>query len=452
MEKLTLLIVDGEKSALNALRFGLSDDFQQVLTAASRTEALQLLQQNSPDLLVTELKLKDGSGLQILEYIQKHHPHIPVIILTNDGTVDTAVKAIRGGAYDYLQRPFKMADLRRLINRATETIRLRRENQRLRQQLTGIPGDLPMIGNSPAFQRVITFVKQVAPSQSTVLITGESGTGKEVVAAAIHRFSRRCDMPFIKLNCGAIPENLVESELFGYEKGAFTGAHKSKKGKFELANGGTMFLDEIGDLPKAMQVKLLRVLQEGEIERVGSTLTTRVDVRIIAATNTDLGEMVSRGDFREDLYYRLNVISITLPPLRERLEDLPLLAQHFIQKYNLLNQKSIEGLSPEVLRAMRHYPWDGNIRELENMIERAIVLSQDNLLKPEHFPELGSENQVSNANIGAEVGMSLNDIEKLAIERTLIHNQYDKNKTAAMLKIGLATLYRKIKEYGLATE
>ena len=369
MNAKTILIVEDERAALEALEIGLKTEQWQIATASSRNEALNLLKSERIDLVVTDLKLKDGSGLDILNYIKAHHPRVSLIVITAHGSVDSAIEAIRGGAYDYIQKPFRMAELRRVIQRLGETILLRRENELLRQQLQGSQSLPELVGQSPRFRKIIEFIKQIAPAQSTVLITGESGTGKEVAATAIHHYSNRRGGPFVKINCGAIPENLLESELFGYEKGAFTGAQKQKKGKIELADDGTLFLDEIGDLARPMQVKLLRVLQDGEIERVGGTVTIQTDVRIVAATNTDLAEKVARGEFREDLFYRLNVISIDMPSLRERPEDVPLLAQYFVEKYNQINQKSVEGIAPEVLEIMKRYPWKGNVRELENMIE-----------------------------------------------------------------------------------
>jgi transcriptional regulator with PAS, ATPase and Fis domain len=299
---------------------------------------------------------------------------------------------------------------------------------------------------------VLEIIKQVAPAQSTILISGDSGTGKEVVADTIHYLSPRRSKAMIKINCGAIPENLIEAELFGYEKGAFTGAHKQKKGKIELAHHGTLFLDEISELPRPMQVKLLRVLQNGELEHLGGTTTINVDVRIIAATNADLEKLVKEGQFREDLFYRLNVISIHLPTLQEREEDIIALTQHFINKFNKINHKAIESIDPAVIRAMKDYRWKGNIRELENMVERAVVLSTDKILKLHHFPQLRNIQNDQNAQLKLDAGASLAEIEKQAIKRTLRFYQYDKNKTAMSLQIGLATLYRKMKEYGLDQE
>ncbi|MDZ7339587.1 MAG: sigma 54-interacting transcriptional regulator, partial [candidate division KSB1 bacterium] len=339
--------------------------------------------------------------------------------------------------------------LQRLLDRLGETIILRRENERLREQLELSQAAPRLVAVSPRFRRVVELAKEVASSRSTVLITGETGTGKELIAATIHYHSPRASKPFVKINCGAIPENLLEAELFGYERGAFTGAVRQKKGKIELAEGGSLFLDEIGEITPPMQVKLLRFLQDGEFERLGGTVTLKVDVRIIAATNADLEKKVEEGSFREDLYYRLNVIGIEVPPLRERQEDIPFLVQHFIEKYNNLNGKNIQGVEPEVMKRLMSHPWRGNVRELENMVERAVVLSRENLLRLYHFPALAARPDAAERDMGLEVGMSFAEIERIALQKTLEFHNFDKQKTARVLQIGLATLYRKIKEYNL---
>jgi DNA-binding NtrC family response regulator len=450
MDKLKILLVDDEKDALEAMRMGLEPEKSyEILTSLSRNEAINIIKSSSIDIVVTDLKLKDGSGLDIVNFIQEKYSRISIIVVTAFGSVETAIEAIRGGAYDYLQKPIRLTELKRAINRLTENIKLKKENEKLKKQIGDQQDKSQLIGISPKFRDILELIKQVAPAQSTVLITGESGTGKEIVASAIHSASLRHNKPFVTINCGAIPENLIEAELFGYERGAFTGAQKQKKGKIEIAHQGTLLLDEIGDLPKNMQVKLLRVFQNGELEHLGATATIKVDVRIIAATNADLEKMVKEGTFREDLYYRLNVISFHLPPLRDREEDIIYLAQHFIDKYNLINKKNIEGLDQKVIKEMRYYPWKGNIRELENMIERAVVLSKEKMLKLHHFPLFNSLYTDSINGMKMEAGMSLADIEKEAIKKTLRYHRYDKNKTAMSLQIGLATLYRKMKEYGL---
>lgn len=447
IKQLSMLIVDDEFDTLEALKMGLKDEGLTISTADSRGEAILTIKKRKPDILITDLRLKDGNGLDVLRFIQKENLDIPVIIITAFGSVETAIEAIRCGAYDYILKPFRLVDIKRIITRLKETITLRLENEQLKQRLKIESGVPLLIGVSPAFQQIVKLVKQIASSRATVLITGETGTGKDVVAQTIHSQSPRYEKALITIDCGSIPESLLESELFGYEAGAFTGAVKSKTGKIELGHEGTLFLDEIGELPFPMQVKLLRVLQRGEFERLGGTTTKRVDVRIIAATNSNLEKLVEQGKFREDLFYRLNVISITMPPLRERLEDIPLLVSHFIDYYNRSNDKFIQGIDAEVLQKMLIYPWRGNIRELENMVERAIVLCRDDRLKMQHFPLLSVDDPLKN--ISFEIGMSLPDIERKVILQTLNYCRNDKHKTAKILQIGLATLYRKIKQYGL---
>ncbi|OGB98663.1 hypothetical protein A2V82_07565 [candidate division KSB1 bacterium RBG_16_48_16] len=446
---LSVLIIDDDVDSLQALKIGLESDKYGIHIATSLKEAMKAVKSVDVDVVVTDLKLKDGSGLEILYFIQEKFPQIAVIIITAYASVESAVESIRGGAYEYLVKPFRLTELKRLLDRLNETISLRKENENLKQRLFQEISAPQLVGASRKFKEVVEFVKQIAPSRSTVLITGETGTGKEVIAYAIHHMSPRQGKPFVKINCGAIPENLLEAELFGYEKGAFTGATRLKKGKIELAQEGTLFLDEIGDLNPAMQVKLLRFLQSGEFDRLGSTETIKVDVRVIAATNTDLEKIVENGTFREDLFYRLYVISLHLPPLRDRQEDIPILMQHFIDKYNQINEKVIEGVDHSVIKQMLRHPWRGNVRELENMVERAVVLSQEKVLKLYHFPGLANGSEFSEKNIGAEIGMSMPEIEKLAIERTLQSHNYDKQKSALTLQIGLVTLYRKLKEYGI---
>ncbi|HNY90905.1 MAG TPA: sigma-54 dependent transcriptional regulator [bacterium] len=449
MNPVRILLVDDETDTLQALKLGLEDEGYNILTSPSRNEALTITKNEELDIVITDLKLKDGSGLDLLGYLQEVHPQVPVIIMTAYGSIESTKVALRSGAYDYLAKPFSLADLKRIVAKLVEVIALRKENERLKL-LLGRSTEAPVvIGSSPALKKILDLVEQVAPSRSTILLTGETGTGKEVIASAIHQSSPRADKPFVRINCGAIPENLLEAELFGYERGAFTGAMKQKPGKVELADRGTLFLDEIGELAPAMQVKLLRFIQSGEFERLGGNGALKTDVRIIAATNRNLQEQVEKGLFREDLYYRLNVITITLPPLRERPADIKLLAFYFMQKYNEINNKAIEKIDEEVLSQMMSYPWRGNVRELENMMERAVVLARGSELKMSHFPTLLAGMQGLDLTLGPMVGNSLAEIEKMAIEQTLRYCNHDKQKTAMTLQIGLATLYRKIKEYSL---
>jgi DNA-binding NtrC family response regulator len=449
MYQLRVLIVDDEEDTVQALKMGLEDTGYLIKTTTKFNEAINIIRSEEIDVVVTDLKLKDGNGLEILNYIQENSLSISVIIITAYGSVESAVEAIRGGAYDYLVKPFRISELKKLLNRLNEMVLLRRENELLKERLRAVPEIPKLIGVNPKFKQLLDLVKQIAPSKSTVLIIGETGTGKEMIAQAIHGFSNRAGKPLVIINCGAIPETLLEAELFGYERGAFTGAVKQKKGKIEVADGGSIFLDEVSELTLGMQVKLLRVLQSGEFERIGSNTTLKADIRFIAATNTNLEEYVKSGKFREDLYYRLNVISIKMPPLRERLEDIPDLVQHFIDKFNKVNNKNVQGVDPDILKLMIQYNWHGNIRELENMIERAVVLCQENMLKLYHFPILAAGIKDAQKTLHLEVGMPLAEIEKMAISKTLQFYNYDKQKSARSLQIGLATLYRKIKDYKL---
>ena len=449
MYQLQVLIVDDEEDTVQALKMGLEDTGYLIKTTTKFNDAINIIRSEEIDVVVTDLKLKDGNGLEILNYIQENSLSISVIIITAYGSVESAVEAIRGGAYDYLVKPFRISELKKLLSRLNEMILLRRENELLKERLKAVPEIPKLIGVNPKFKQLLDLVKQIAPSKSTVLIIGETGTGKEMIAQAIHGYSNRASKPLVIINCGAIPETLLEAELFGYERGAFTGAVKQKKGKIEVADGGGIFLDEVSELTLGMQVKLLRVLQSGEFERIGSNTTLKADIRFIAATNTNLEEYVNAGKFREDLFYRLNVISVKMPPLRERLEDIPYLVQHFIDKFNKVNNKNIQGVDPDVLKLMMQYNWHGNIRELENMIERAVVLCQENMLKLYHFPILAAGMKDAQKTLPVEVGMPLAEIEKTAISKTLQFYNFDKQKSARSLQIGLATLYRKIKDYKL---
>lgn len=371
----TLLIVDDEAKMLRLLELQLAGNGQRVITAATAEEGMQKLREEPVDLVITDLRLPGMDGLAFLQAIKRDNPELPVVVMTAHGTVETAVEAMKAGAADYVLKPFPLEELRLVVHKELGVSSLRRENASLRAALGERYSFPNIIGSSARMQEVLALVARVAPAQSTVLLGGESGVGKDRIARALHENSRRAAGPFIKINCAAIPENLLESELFGYEKGAFTGAARTKPGKFELADHGTLFLDEIGDVPLAVQAKLLRVLQERQFERLGGTRTLQVDVRLIAATNRNLRAALEEGSFREDLYYRLNVVPIEIPPLREHKEDIPELAVFFLRRMAEQSGKAITGFTPAALAKLMAADWPGNIRELENIVERAVALS-----------------------------------------------------------------------------
>ncbi|MBC8042167.1 MAG: sigma-54-dependent Fis family transcriptional regulator [Rhizobacter sp.] len=457
-----ILIVDDEKNTREAIRDGLlkadskSDsklemksearpEEKQVFVAENGKDALRILADEEIDLVITDLKMPDMDGVKLLRDIKKSDSKIVVVIMTAYATVDTAVEAMKQGAYDYIQKPFRMGEIKKIVAKALENRSLLIENAKLRLQLTSKYLPKHIVGFSPLFKEIMETAEQVAPSKATVLILGESGTGKEVIARAIHEMSQRKEKPFVKINCGALPEALLESELFGYEKGAFTNAVKQKRGRFEIANGGTIFLDEIGDMPTHLQVKLLRVLQDGEFERLGGEETLKVDVRVIAATNKDIEDEIEEGRFREDLYYRLNVIKLKLPPLRYRQDDVIALAQHFTEKFAMLNSKMIRAVSPEAIRLLEGHSWRGNVRELENVIERAVVLCNGETIQKEHLPDYIT-GQDSSKVISFRLGVTLEEVEDVMIARTLESTGGGKEEAAKILGIGVATLYRKLKD------
>jgi two-component system response regulator HydG len=404
------------------------------------------------------------SGQELLKAARAIRPEVDVIVMTAYATIENAVEAMREGAYDFIQKPFKSALVLRVVERALERQALRAENVMLRRELaesapTSVLGR-PIIGRSPAMLATMETVQQAAPSTATVLLYGESGTGKELVARAIHEQSPRIGGPFVVVNCAALPESILESELFGYEKGAFTGATQRKEGRIERSHHGTLFLDEVGELTPAVQAKLLRVLQEGELERLGGTETLEVDFRLVAATNRDLEASVKEGTFREDLYYRLNVIGVHLPPLRDRPEDIPLIADHFIRIYAVKNKKNVLGFAEEVREALIRYRWPGNVRELENVIERAIVLTKSSTIEPKDLPApvqsggtKASEGiRRDGAKIVIPVGTKLEDVERILIKETLKETGGDKSLAAQLLGIAARTIYRKLEAERAETE
>jgi two-component system NtrC family response regulator len=452
----TILIVDDEKNYLLVLSAVLEEEGYEVLTTSSSLEALEIQKASDVDLVLTDMKMPGMDGIEVLEQIKTRDPELPVIMMTAHGTVDKAVEAMQKGAYSYILKPFDNERLTLYVKKAIATYEVVKENRRLRNAVESQYQFGNIIGKSKAMRDVFEIIQKVAPSNATVLIEGESGTGKELVAKSIHFNSPRRDNPFVAVNCSALAESLLESELFGHERGAFTGAVSSKKGRFELAHGGTLFLDEIGELSANLQVKLLRVLQEKTIERVGGVRPIAVDIRVIAATNRNLKDELRTGRFREDLFYRLNVVHIAIPPLRLRWEDIRLLVDHFIKKYASSNQSAVpvQGLSQEVIRLFYEYNWPGNIRELENVIERAIILCEDGLITIKDLPNWFKTN-VFNARMidsiptGAKLYETLELIEKEMIERALKMADNVQSHAAAILGIGKSGLNQKIKKYNL---
>ena len=451
--KPSVLIVDDDSTHRTMLRALIGGWGYQAFEADDGSTAIEKVQERPFDLVLMDVRMLKVSGLEALERIKAFNPAIPVTIMTAYSSVETAIDALKKGAYDYLTKPLDFDKLRLTLERAMEHIRLKEENRILKETL-GKHFDMQnIIGRSPAMITLLETVAHVAPSEATVMITGESGTGKELIAGVIHFNSSRKDGPFIKINCAAITETLLESELFGHEKGAFTGADRRKEGRFHQAHGGTLFLDEVSEMPLSMQVKLLRVLQERELTRVGGETVITVDVRVIAATNKNLTELKSKGVFREDLYYRLNVVSLEIPPLRERTEDIPLLARYFLQMFAKKNQKQIKGFTPVAMHRLIRYDWPGNVRELMNAIERAVVLARTDYLDDTDFMIMqdlsGRSDEPLSVFIEKDEPISLEQVEKVAILRTLKSVSGNKSEAARRLGITRKTLHKKLKKYGV---
>ena len=443
--RIRVLVVDDDQAVREALARTLEKLGFDVAAAADGQAGLDRLRQGDVHILLADLKMPKLSGQELLKAAKAVAPEVEVIVITGHGTVEDAVDAMKEGAYDFITKPFKRVQLEKTIKKAAEKQALVLQNRALQARLDEIAGTGQIIGSSPAMLRTLDLVNQVAPSTATVLIQGESGTGKELIANAIHHGSPRRDKPFIKVNCAALPETLLESELFGYERGAFTGAVARKEGRFELADGGTLFMDEIGDLSPATQAKLLRVLQGGEFERLGGTRTLKADVRLVAATNADLATRVREKRFREDLFYRLSVITIQIPPLRDRREDIPLLAQHFLRRYAGKNAKAITGFTEEALDLLQTYAWPGNVRELENVIERAVVLSRSSMISPADLPETVVGSDQATRHLVVSIGTPLEEVEDRLIEETLRYTKGDKTLAAKLLGIATRTIYRRMK-------
>jgi len=445
-----VLVVDDEANARSALAELLREEGYSVETAADGFKALPKLDEFAPDAIVTDLKMPGLDGLGLMRKALEQDPERAVIMMTAFGAVDTAVAAMRAGATDYLTKPINFDELLLVVERAIERRRLKQEAAELRQRLSDRHRLPNIIGSSPAMQSVFDTVLQVAPSRASVLITGESGTGKELIAAALHEHSPRAGKPFVKLHCAALSETLLESELFGHERGAFTGAVTRRDGRFQQADRGTLFLDEIGEISPSVQVKLLRFLQEHEFERVGANQTTKVDVRVVAATNRNLRERVKQGLFREDLYYRLNVVAIEMPPLRQRSSDIGLLAHHFLTRYAKENAKNVTGFADGAMEKLLRYPWPGNVRELENAIERAVVICRGELIRPEDLAVTTPEQNdpaKSMSDFPPVPGASLAAIERFAILRTLEHVGGSTSRAADILGISPRKIQYKLQAY-----
>ncbi len=443
MKKVKLLVVDDEAIVRESLRDWLTDAGYQVFTAESGPKALDVIEEEKPGIMIADLVMPGMDGIELMKKAKALQPGLEVVIITAYASIPTAINAMKEGAYDYIEKPFCPERAELLVKKLAEHQELVEENISLRQRLEDHYRFENIITKSPKMQRVIEIIKVVARSNATVLITGESGTGKELVARAIYSQSNRHNKPFIAVSCAALPESLLESELFGHEKGSFTGAYAQKKGKFEFAGGGTLFLDEIGEMSANIQVHLLRVLEEKEFTRVGGNEPIKVDVRVISATNKDLRKAIEKQEFREDLYYRLNVVNIELPPLRERKEDIPILAEHFLNKFASENRKEVSGFSPEAMEFLLCYDWPGNIRELENAIERVVILAKDSLIAIDDLPQ-------ENLSLGYSTTSkkSIKEVEKEHILNVLRKTGDNYSEAARILGISRMTLYNKAKEYG----
>ena len=449
-----LLVIDDEENMRHMLSKVLGKTGYNVETASNGHEGLKMIQNTDFEFILCDIKMPNMSGMDFLKSAREKIRTTTVIMMSAYGTIDTAIEAMKLGAYDYISKPFKTDEVYLTLKKAEERESLRQENRLLKERIKKIEGNYNfgnLVAKSEAMQSMFQIAAKAAQYKTTVLILGDSGTGKELIARAIHFEGDRSNMPLVPVNCGGIPETLLESELFGYKRGAFTGADKNKKGLFQEADGGTIFLDEIGELPLALQVKLLRVLQENEVRMIGDSKSMKIDVRVIAATAKDLEEEVKKGAFREDLFYRLNVLSIKIPPLRDRAEDIPLLCDHFIERFNSRLNKKIEGIAPAAMSHLLKYAWPGNVRELENMIERALVLAEDSLLLLDHFPpELGRPIDGDQMDVlfdGHSLKVAQKLMEKRLITKALNKTGGNRTQAARLLEISHPSLLSKIKTY-----
>lgn len=442
---MVILTIDDEEN----IRNGLADNFElegyEVKQAASGEEGLKLIAEGGIDLVITDLRMDGISGSEVVKKVTSEYPGIPIIVLTGHGSIDDATAALKAGAFDFLTKPLDLDHLNKIVKNALQGKILAEENRQLQAKLLKSQNGDEMVGKSDSLNRVRQMISKAAPARASVLITGESGVGKELVAKAVHEQSDRAKGPFVVVHCAALSETLIESELFGFEKGAFTGAENLHKGRFELADGGTIFLDEIGEVNLATQVKLLRVLQEHKFERVGGEKSIEVDVRVVAATNRNLEEEVKAGRFREDLFYRLNVVRIEMPSLRERMDDIPLLMHAFLREFNIENKKNIKGFDKASKAAMIKYNWPGNIRELKNAVESAVVMCTGDEIKMEDLPR-ALRSQGEEKVITIPIGITMDEAEKIIIQENLAANKGNKSRTADILGIGRKTLHRKLEE------
>ncbi|MBR3664184.1 MAG: sigma-54-dependent Fis family transcriptional regulator [Desulfovibrio sp.] len=443
-----ILLVDDDTAHRSMLKTLLGSWHYEVQEAADGSQAVDRVREEAYDLVLSDVRMAQMDGLTALGEILAFNPSLPVILMTAYSSVETAVEALRLGAFDYLIKPLDFEALQETVKRAVDVSHTSLEPRSLRNLVESEEQNFGILGQSPLMQKLLEDIKIVAPTEATVLITGESGTGKELVARALHSQSERAKEPFVVVNCAAFAETLLESELFGHEKGAFTGAEKSREGRFVQADHGTLFLDEIGEMPLGLQAKLLRCLQQGEVQRVGADKPITVDVRVLAATNRKLEDEVAQGHFRQDLFFRLNVISLEVPSLRSRRQDIPLLAVHFLRLFATRNKKELKRFAPRALDAMLRYDWPGNVRELENAVERAVIMARENQITREDLPQavLGADREGSDASL---TGLTLDDVERLAIEQTLKETGDNKSETARRLGITRATLHNKLKKYAL---
>jgi len=447
-----ILVVDDDNLMKDFLKETLTRSEYLVDLASSGDEALDKLKLKEYDVIVSDIRMPKLGGMELLKAARENSPDIKVVMMTAYGTVENAVEAMKLGAFDYIMKPFSADEIELVVKKAFEYKKLIIENRMLKSEVAGKYRFQNIVGKSPQMQKVFEMVDMIADSRSSVFLAGESGTGKELIAKAIHYNSSRKDGPFIKINCAALPEGLVESELFGHEKGAFTGALRQTRGRFEMADGGTLLLDEISEMPPGLQAKLLRVLQEREFERVGSGQSIQVDVRIISTSNRNVEEEIKKGNFREDLFFRLNVIPIHLPPVRERKEDIALLVQHFLQKYNQENNRNVQGFSEKVNKLFMEYHWPGNVREIENYLERAVVTTKNKILTPDDFPKELFFRKADYDDSGLKVGCTIAEMEKALILKTLDAHAGNKTKAAEILGVSSRTLRNKLQEYGLKEE